>query len=169
MIGIVIFVFLIGAVLERIEKRGVFFVGEVVGGDMIGLQGNRMSQGAFPIAQRLTGDGEHEVDVNGIDSCFAEGVDGFGGLLGGVFAAEGFEDVWSERLDAERNAGDAEGFEQAGFFQVESRGVGFEGDFLNLGKIEVFSEGIKEIAQVSGREHGRRAAAEVEAGELMLR
>lgn len=140
MIGIVIFIFLISAVLKRIEKRGVFLVGEIVGRNVIGFQGGGVTQGVFPIGERLSGNGEHEVDVDGIDTSFAEGVNGFGGLLGRVLATEGFKDVGSERLDAERNAGDTERFEQAGFFQIKGCRVGFEGDFLDLREVEIFSQ-----------------------------
>ena len=165
-IGIVVFVFPVGAVLERVKKRGVFLIGEVVGGDVVRFQGNGVAQGIFPIGERLPGDGEHEVDVDGVDSGLAEGMDGFGGLFGGVLATECLENVGGERLDTERNAGDAEGFEQSGFFQIKGGGVGFEGDFLNFGEIEMFTKGMKQVSQVFGGEHGRCAAAEVERGGL---
>lgn len=43
-------------------------------------------------------------------------MDGLGGLEGGVLAAEGGEDMGLEGLDAEGDAGDAEGAEELGFF-----------------------------------------------------
>lgn len=61
---IVVFVFLVGAVLEGMEEGGVFLVGEVVGGDVVWVEGEGVVEGFFPVGEGLAGDGEHEVDVD---------------------------------------------------------------------------------------------------------
>jgi len=52
------------ALFELLEEGGVFFVGEVVGGDVVGLKGESLGEGVFPIDEVLAGNGEDEVDVD---------------------------------------------------------------------------------------------------------
>ena len=92
-IRVAIRVFPEGSVLEGFEEGGVFLVGEVVGGDVLRLQGEGVAEGLFPIGEGLAGDGEHEVDVDGGDSRLAEDAHGFRGLAGAVLATEGFQHV----------------------------------------------------------------------------
>ena len=77
MIRVVILVFLEGSVFQGLEKGGVLLEGEVVGGDVIGFQGNGVTECAFPVCEGLAGDGKHQVDVDRGDSGFAEDADGF--------------------------------------------------------------------------------------------
>ena len=54
---------------------------------MVGLEGEGLGEGVFPVEQRLSGDGEDEVEVDLERAGFAEEVDGLDGLHGGVLAA----------------------------------------------------------------------------------
>ena len=58
--------------------------------------------------------------------------DGFGRLLHRVLAAEGFQDVRGERLDAERNARHAEFAEEPGFFHIEGGRIRFQRDLIEF-------------------------------------
>lgn len=164
-VGIELGVVLVVAGLELFKEVGVLLVGEVVGGEVIGLEGEGLGEGVFPIEEGLAGDGEDEVEIDLERGCFAKEVDGGDGLHGGVLAAEGFE-VWSkEGLHAEGDAGDAEVLVELGGAGGESGGVGFEGDFLNGGEVEDLAEAGEETSKVSGRKHGGGAAAEVDGFE----
>lgn len=92
-VGVGVFVFGDFAALEGFEEGGVLLVGQVVGGDVVGLEADGVFEGLAPVGVGLSGNREHEVDVDFRDAGLAEDGDGFGGLFGGVFAAEGFEDV----------------------------------------------------------------------------
>jgi len=50
--------------LEFFEKSGVFFVGEIVGGNMVGLQCKGLGKGVLPVEEGLSGDREDEVEVD---------------------------------------------------------------------------------------------------------
>ena len=106
--GVEVGVVLKVAGLEFFEKSGVFLVGEIVGGEVVGLESEGLSEGVFPVEERLTRDRENEVDIDLEVGGFAQEVNGGDGLHRGVFAAEGFEVLAEEGLDAERDAGDAE-------------------------------------------------------------
>lgn len=103
------------AFLKLVEVGGVFFVGEVVAGEVVGLEGERLGEVVGPRLFGLMGDREHEVEVAGGDFCFAEELEGFGGGLRGVVAAEGLELVFLKGLHAEGDAGDAEVAEELRF------------------------------------------------------
>ena len=49
---------------ELLEEGGVLFVSEIVGGDVVGLKGDSLGEGVFPIDEGLSGNGEDEVDVD---------------------------------------------------------------------------------------------------------
>ena len=123
-------------------------------------------QGPAPVVEGEPGDRKHQVDVHRRHAGFAQGADRLRGLGGVVLAAEGFEDVRGEGLDAERDAGDAEFAEQPRFRDVEGGGVGFQRDLVERGEVEDFTEPAEELAEVGGREHRGRAAAEVEGARL---
>ena len=143
-IGVVIFVLCVGAVFQGIEKRCVLLVGEVVGGDVVGLQRNGVAQGAFPIRQRLAGDGEHEIDVHGRDARRAEDGDGFRGLFRRVLAAQRFQNMRGKRLNAERDAGHAERAEKLRLREVEGGRVRLQGDLGGFREVEgIFQRGEK--------------------------
>ena len=156
------------AFLKLVEVGGVFFVGEVVAGDVVGLEGEGLGEVVGPRFFRLVGDGEHEVEVAGGDFCFAKEGEGFGGGLGGVVAAEGGELVGLEGLDAEGDAGDSEFAEELGFGEVEGGGVGFEVDFFEGGEVEDFAEAGEEVGEVFFGKEGGGAAAEVDGAEGAL-
>ena len=86
--------------LELLEVSGVFLVGEVVAGDMIGFQGKGLGEIVGPARFGLMGDGEHEVEVAGGDAGLAEEVEGFCRGGSGVVATEGLELVRLEGLNA---------------------------------------------------------------------
>jgi len=151
--------------LEFFEEVGVFFVGEVVGGEVVGLEGEGLGEGVFPVNEGLAGDGEDEVEIDLEGAGFAEKVDGLDGLHGGVFAAEDFELRAEKGLDAEGDAGDAEVLVEVGGAGGEGGGVCFEGDFLDGGEVEGFAEAGEETLEVGGGEHGGGAAAEVDCFE----
>ena len=92
-------------------------------------------------------------------------MDRLDGLHRGVFAAESFEVFAKERLNSQRDPGDAEFFVESCGALGEGRGIGFEGDFFDLGKVEVRAESFEEFSQVSRREHGGRSSAEVDCFE----
>lgn len=46
------------ALFELLEEGGVFFVCEIVGGDVVGLKGKSLGEGVFPIDEGLSGNGE---------------------------------------------------------------------------------------------------------------
>ena len=52
------------ALFKLLEEGGVLFVGEIVGGDVVGLKGESLGEGVFPIDEGLSGNGEDEVDVD---------------------------------------------------------------------------------------------------------
>ena len=169
-LGVEIGVVVVVAGLEFFEEGGVFFVGEIVGRDVVGLEGEGLGEGVFPVEQRLSGDGEDEVEVDLERAGFAEEVDGLDGLHGGVLAAEGFEVGAEEGLHAEGDAGDAEFLVEVGGAGGEGGGVGFEGDFFDVRKVEGVTEALEEFSQVGGGEHGGGAATEVdgvEGGEVL--
>ena len=160
--GVEIGIVLVVAGLKFFEEGGVFFVGEIVGGKVFGLEGEGLGEGVFPIEEGLAGNGEDEVDIDLEVGGFAEEVDGGDGLHRGVFAAEGFEVLSKEGLHAKRDAGDAEVLIELGGAGGESGGVGFEGDFLDVGKVEGFAEAGEEPGEVGGREHRGGPATEVD-------
>lgn len=125
--------------LEFFEEVGVFFVGEIVGGDVIGLEEEGLGEGVFPVDEGLAGDGEDEVEIDFEIGGFAEEVDGLNGLHGGVLAAEGFELRAHEGLDTEGDASDAEVLVEVRGAAGKGGGVCFEGDFLDGGEVEDFA------------------------------
>ena len=50
--------------LELFEEGCVFFVSEIVGREVIGLEGQSLCQGVLPVEEGLAGDGEDEVDID---------------------------------------------------------------------------------------------------------
>jgi len=50
--------------LEFFEEGGVFFVGEIVGGNMVGLKSEGLSEGILPVEEGLAGDREDEVEID---------------------------------------------------------------------------------------------------------
>ena len=52
------------ALFKLLEEGGVFFVGEIVGGDVVGLKGESLGEGVLPIDEGLSGNGEDKVDVD---------------------------------------------------------------------------------------------------------
>ena len=157
------------AFLKLVEVGGVFFVGEVVAGDVIGLEGEGLGEVVGPGFFRLVGNGEHEVEVAGGDFRFAEECEGFGGSLGGVVAAESGEFLGLEGLDAERDAGDTEFAEELGLREVEGGGVGFEIDFFEGREVENVVQAGEEVGEVFFGEEGGGASAEVDGAERALK
>ena len=62
--GVEVGVVLVGAFLKLVEEGGVFFIGEIVGRDVVGLGCDGFGDGVFPVGKGLAGDGEDEVDVD---------------------------------------------------------------------------------------------------------
>ena len=58
-LGIVVLILAHFAAAERFKKGGVLFVGEVVGGNVVGIERNCVFQGFLPVVLGLTGDREH--------------------------------------------------------------------------------------------------------------
>ena len=137
--------------LEFLEEGGVFFIGEIVGGEVIGLESEGLGEGVFPVEERLGGDGEDEVDVDLEIGGVTEEVDGVDGLHGRVLAAEGFEVFAEEGLDTEGDAGDAEFLIELCGAGGEGGGVGLEGDFVCGGEVEDGAEAIEEASEMGGR------------------
>ena len=154
-------VVLVVAGLEFLEESGVFLVGEIVGGEVVGLEGEGLGQGIFPIEEGLAGDREDKVDIDFEVGGFAKEVDGGDGLHGSVFAAEGFEVFFEEGLDSQGDAGDAEVLVKLGGAGGEGGGVGFERDFGDGGEVEGLAEAGEEPGEVGRREHRGSAAAEI--------
>ena len=153
------------AFLKLVEVGGVFFVGEVVAGDVIGFESERLGEIVGPGFFRLVRDGEHEVEIAGRDFRFAQKSEGFGGGLRGVVAAEGLEFVGLEGLDAEGDAGDSELAEELRLGEVEGGGVGFEIDFFEGGEVEDFAQAGEEVGEVFFGEEGGGSSAEVDGAE----
>ena len=122
-------VFLVFASGEFFDEFGVFLVGEVVAGDVVWAEGGGGVEGVLPFFDRLSWDGEHEVDIDFVHADVLEHFYGIDGGLSGVFSTESFEDAVGEGLDAEGDSGDAEVFEEFDFFRGEGGGVGLEGEF----------------------------------------
>lgn len=149
------------AFLKLLEVGGVFFVGEVVAGDVVGLESESLGEVASPGFFGLVGNRKHEVEVAGGDFGFTQKVKGFGGGLGRVVATEGFEFIGLEGLHAEGDASDAEFSEELRFGESKGGGVGFEVDFFELGKVEDFAQSGEEVSEVFFGEEGGSSAAEI--------
>ena len=161
-VGVLVGVFAVLASGEAVEEFGVFLVVEVVGGDVVGGEVDGAMEGFFPGVEGLTGDGEHQVEVEAVEAGLAKGGEGGGGFGGGVVAAEGGEGGFVPGLDAEADAGDSVGAEEFGFGWGDGAGVGFEGELGELREVdEVFETG-EEVVEMGFAEESGGAAAEVE-------
>ena len=161
-VGVLVGEFAVLASGEAVEEFGVFLVVEVVGGDVVGGEVDGAMEGFFPGVEGLTRDGEHQVEVEAVEAGLAEGGEGGGGFGGGVVAAEGGEGGFIPGLDAEADAGDAVGAEEFGFGRGDGAGVGFEGEFGELGAVDEVFEAGEEVVEMGFAEEGGGAAAEVE-------
>jgi hypothetical protein len=132
---------------------------------VVWLQSEGLRERVLPVEEGLAGHGEDEVEVDFERTGFAKEVEGLDGLHGSVFAAEGFEVLSQEGLHSQGDTGDAEFFVEVGGAGGEGGGVGFEGDFLDLRKVESLPESLEEFAKVGGREHGGGTATEVDGFE----
>ena len=151
--------------LEFLEECCVLLVGQVVGGEVIGLESEGLGQGVLPIEEGLAGDGKDEVNVNFKVCRLAQKVNRGDGLHGGVFAAEGFEVFSKEGLDAERDTGDAQILIELGGSGGEGSGVCFEGDFFDGGEVQHGTKAFKKATEMGWRKHGGSSSAEVDGFE----
>ena len=88
-VGVAVVVLLEGAELELAEVGGVLLVGEAVGRNVLGLEGEGFREGGGPLRGRLAGDGKHEVNVDVFKPGGAQDGVGVFGLRGVVDAPEG--------------------------------------------------------------------------------
>lgn len=93
--------------LELMEEGGVFLVDDFVGGDVFALELEGFVQGGLPNLHALAGDGEHEIDIEVVESGLAQGVVGAEDHVAAVDAAQPVEELFVERLHAHGNAVDA--------------------------------------------------------------
>ena len=161
-VGVLVGEFAVLAAGEAVEEFGVFFVVEVVGGDVVRGEVDGAMEGFFPGVEGLTRDGEHQVEVEAVEAGLAEGGEGGGSFGGGVVAAEGGEGGGVPGLDAEADAGDAVGAEEFGFGRGDGAGVGFEGELGELGAVDEVFEAGEEVVEMGFAEEGGGAATEVE-------
>ena len=88
-----------------------------------------------------------------------------------MLAAEGFEVLSKEGLDAQGNSGHAKFLVKGRSAVGEGGRIGFKSDLFDLGEIEVCAEAFEKFSEVGRREHGWGAAAEVdcfEGSEVLL-
>lgn len=161
-VGVLLGQLTVGAAGEAVEEFGVFFVVEVVGGDVVGRELEGAVKGVFPGSESLTGNGEHEVDVDAVEAGLTEGAVGSGGLGRRVVAAKGGESGFIPGLDAEADAGDAVGAEKFGFFWWDSAGVGLEGELGEVGEIDEVLESGEQVVEMGFAQESGGATAEVE-------
>jgi hypothetical protein len=147
---------------EFAKILGVLLVGEAVGGDVRGREGEGGLKVCLPLFEALAWDGKHEVDIERFESGGSEGVDGGAGLCAGVNAAEGFEGGVVPGLNAEADSVDARFFEESRFFGPDGSRVGFYGPFLEVVERQAFVESCEKIFELVGQEGGWGAASEIQ-------
>ena len=76
------------ASLQLFVKRCVLLVDHLIAGEVFTTHGDRLGHGGFPDCHRLTGDGEHEVEVDVVKAGGAQPVKRFEHHLARVDSAE---------------------------------------------------------------------------------
>jgi hypothetical protein len=108
---------------------------------------------------RLARQAVHQVEVEGLEMLAGQ-LRGTLGFVGAVDAAEGFQVIVVEALDAERQAIDAGGAETGKLLGLDRAGVGFQRDLGVRRQHGQRPEGGDQFVDGGGREQAGRAAAE---------
>lgn len=110
-------------------EEGSGLEGEVVEREVSDGEVFQLIEGILPGFECLAGEFVHQVDGDVANAGLRCEMNRFDGSLGGVEAAEGFEEGIIKRLDAEADAIDASGVERGHFFECDIVRVGLECDF----------------------------------------
>ena len=89
------------------HELGIFLVGQVVSGDMFRPKSDGVAEALFPVAGGLTGDGEHEIDVDVVEPGIPENAERFPGIGRRVISPQEREFPRQPGLDTEADACDA--------------------------------------------------------------
>lgn len=126
-------------------ERGVGFVDERVAGEVGGVEIEGLVEVVAPLVEGLAWDGVDEIEIEVVDAGLLGEFDGAGDIFGIVPAFECFKVVGVEGLGADGEAVDAalcEGFEEA---RCDGFGIGFDGEFVKLGKICGFVKRLQDL------------------------
>jgi len=95
-----------------------------------------LAKSGAPGIHRLAGNGEHEIEIDVVETRLAQDVERFENHVAAVNAAEAIEERFVEGLDTHRNAVHAEIAKELGFVQRNGGWVAFDGPFFRAEEIE---------------------------------
>ena len=144
---------------ELREERGVVLVDHFVAGEVFAAESDGFVERLFPHGHGLTGDGEHEVEVDVVESRAAEDVEGFENHVAAVNAAKAVEEIFIKGLDAHGDAVDAEVAPEFCLVEGDGGRVAFDGPFRSAEEVEA-PHGFEDASPLFQVENGGRAAAE---------
>lgn len=145
-----------------------WFIGEPVAREVVGREFDGPFEVASPRVERLTGDGEDQIEVGVGDAGGAAVLKGFGYLVWLVGPFEHAEFGRLEGLGAERDAIDAEVVHEAGELGRNGGWVGFECTFDGTVGGAVLIDGVEQVAQDIGGQGGGGSAADEDGVEVQL-
>ena len=148
------------------EEFRVFFIGEVVGGDMVRSGADSFLQGGFPYGEGLPRNGEHEIHVDMGHSRIFQHFHGVQSLGRGMFAPQQMQDAGIQGLHTQGDACHAQAAPEAHFFFRKGGGVGLKGEFVQFVHGHETVQGFHETPQMRVREHGGRSPAKVKRGRF---
>jgi hypothetical protein len=136
--------------------------GELIAGDVVRLERDRLLQGAPPDLERLTRQPIDQIDRDRIEASRTGDLYAPPRLLGSMPAAEEPQGVGVERLNPERKEADAEIAPCANALRVYIFRIGLEGDPGAVLNRKVSTGGCEDAGDILRRERRGGAAAEVD-------
>nr|WP_236782732.1 hypothetical protein [Anaerohalosphaera lusitana] len=153
---------------EGAVERRAGFVGQAIGGNVLGGQREDGVERSLPVGERRAGQCEDQIERDVSIARVAGAADGGGDVVGGVRSAEQCEFAVAERLRADRQPVDAVVAKAGKQGRREMVRVGFDGEFTAVGRdAEVIVDRVDQAEQVGGRDAGRCAAANVDGGDRL--
>ena len=126
------------ACFHLLEKRRVLFVNDFVGRKMFAAKVEGVFERRLPDVHGLTGNGEHEIDIQILETSLAKNIERFEDLLSRMDASEPFEKFFVERLNTHGDAIDAVVAEEFGFVFGNGGGIALDGPFRRVCEAEAF-------------------------------
>ena len=148
-----------GAPAHRPVEGGARLDGQLIGGDVVGIEGERLLQGCRPRARRLVRQGIDQVEGQLREQAPRQ-PGGAGRLLRPVIAAQQLQGPVLQALHPERQAGDSSVGEGGEVLRLRIRGIGLETDLDRLRRRPETAAKGDQPGHVRRVHQGRRAPAE---------
>ena len=148
--------------LQHPIEWGAFLVGQVVGRDVLHVEGDGLSEVALPAFVRFAGQAVDEVDADVVEAVTAATLHGFDGLPGVVASVQQTEGGVVEGLDAHADAVEGQAAEHGCVLLGQVVGIGLKGNLFAVAEAVDIGQGIEDLKEILLLELRRRAASEVD-------